>query len=476
MGQDRGDAGAGHQHSGRIERLLVAGVDVVRMNFSHGTQAEHAERISLVRAISERFGRHVAILQDLQGPKIRIGELAGGAPVQLVDGASLSITTRPVVGTTTRVSTPTSICRNDVKPGDRILLERRPAGAAGRGDGLRSRSTRWSCTAGRSANTRASTCRAWRSARRRSRRRTARTCASGQAQDVDFVAPQLRAPAGRCRRRRARRFAEHGATSRRSSSSWRSRRRSHELDAILASGDGVMVARGDLGVELSPEQVPLAQKHIIRRALARQHAGHRRHADAREHDRQPAPHARRGQRRRQRRLRRHRRGDAQRGDGGRPVPGRDGADDEAHHGRGRAGGRRPPRTDQAGRADAGPRDGARGGRTGGAGQGARDRRLHDLGRTAQLVAATRPAMPIYAFTDDPAVARRLSLVWGIMPLVTRIRENTDAMIEQVEHDLRERGLVDPGDTVVIVGSAPVIGRGRTNFIKLQSIGGRRKKD
>ena len=98
------------------------------------------------------------------------------------------------------------------------------------------------------------------------------------------------------------------------------------------------------------------------------------------------------------------------------------------------------------------------------------------GRTAQLVAATRPAMPIYAFTDDPAVARRLSLVWGIMPLVTRIRENTDAMIEQVEHDLRERGLVDPGDTVVIVGSAPVIGRGRTNFIKLQSIGGRRKRD
>ena len=71
----------------QIEQLLVAGVDVVRMNFSHGTQAEHAERISLVRAISERLGRHVAILQDLQGPKIRIGELEGGGPVQLVDGA-----------------------------------------------------------------------------------------------------------------------------------------------------------------------------------------------------------------------------------------------------------------------------------------------------------------------------------------------------------------------------------------------------
>jgi pyruvate kinase len=93
------------------------------------------------------------------------------------------------------------------------------------------------------------------------------------------------------------------------------------------------------------------------------------------------------------------------------------------------------------------------------------------GRTAQLVAGTRPAVPIYAFTNEPAVARHLALWWGVLPLVTEIKDNTDAMIEQVDRELAQRHLVEPGDMVVVVGSAPVLEAGRTNFVKLQTIGG-----
>src|SRR4051812_14001759 len=81
----------------RIDALIAAGVDVVRLNFSHGTHAEHAMLHALVRAKAAQHGRVVAILQDLQGPKIRIGALADGGPLQLVAGQELTITTEPGV-------------------------------------------------------------------------------------------------------------------------------------------------------------------------------------------------------------------------------------------------------------------------------------------------------------------------------------------------------------------------------------------
>ncbi len=78
-----------------IEALLLAGMDVARLNFSHGTQETHAATLVRLRAAAERLGRPLAILQDLQGPKIRTGALAGGKPVTLHDGQRFTITTRP---------------------------------------------------------------------------------------------------------------------------------------------------------------------------------------------------------------------------------------------------------------------------------------------------------------------------------------------------------------------------------------------
>ncbi len=107
----------------RLEQLMRAGMNVARLNFSHGTHEQHAIIIERVREISARLGCAVAILQDLQGPKIRTGALEGGKPVMLVDGAEVTITTRPVVGNARLISTTYQALPQDVKVGDRILLD-----------------------------------------------------------------------------------------------------------------------------------------------------------------------------------------------------------------------------------------------------------------------------------------------------------------------------------------------------------------
>src|SRR5689334_7392099 len=107
----------------RLEQLILAGMNVARLNFSHGKQQEHAAVIERIRTISARLGCAVALLQDLQGPKIRTGSLQEGQPVRLVDGANLTITTREMIGTAELVSTTYKQLPHDVQPGDRILMD-----------------------------------------------------------------------------------------------------------------------------------------------------------------------------------------------------------------------------------------------------------------------------------------------------------------------------------------------------------------
>lgn len=106
----------------RLEQLMLAGMNVARLNFSHGTQQEHALVIERIRAIAERLGCAIAILQDLQGPKIRTGSLRDKRSVMLVDGTQVTITIRDVIGTTEILSTTYKQLPQDVKVDDRILL------------------------------------------------------------------------------------------------------------------------------------------------------------------------------------------------------------------------------------------------------------------------------------------------------------------------------------------------------------------
>ncbi len=105
-----------------ISRLLDAGMDVARLNFSHGTQEYHAKNIAMLREVAHQKHRPLTIIQDLQGPKIRTGTLENGTPVQLVPGKPFVITTRREVGTDSMVSTTYKALARDVQPGDRVLI------------------------------------------------------------------------------------------------------------------------------------------------------------------------------------------------------------------------------------------------------------------------------------------------------------------------------------------------------------------
>ncbi|MCG8348988.1 MAG: pyruvate kinase, partial [Chloroflexales bacterium] len=106
----------------QIARLTNAGMDVARLNFSHGTQADHAARLDMVRRAAADADRPVAALMDLQGPKIRTGSLKQGQAVKLVAGQSFTITTQNIIGTNQKVNTTYQMLPIDVRKGDRILL------------------------------------------------------------------------------------------------------------------------------------------------------------------------------------------------------------------------------------------------------------------------------------------------------------------------------------------------------------------
>src|SRR5947199_8058900 len=104
-----------------LERLLDAGVDVFRLNASHGTQQKTGERIGAVREATKKFGKHVGILLDLQGPKIRLEKFEAGG-CELKTGTTFTITVEPVLGNCERASTGYARFAKDVKEGDRVLL------------------------------------------------------------------------------------------------------------------------------------------------------------------------------------------------------------------------------------------------------------------------------------------------------------------------------------------------------------------
>ena len=105
-----------------IRELMLRGMDVARLNFSHGTHEQHALVIDRLRKVAAELDRSICILQDLQGPKIRTGRLKSHAPVSLKKGQTVTITANDVAGTTEVISTTYQNLADDVKPGERILL------------------------------------------------------------------------------------------------------------------------------------------------------------------------------------------------------------------------------------------------------------------------------------------------------------------------------------------------------------------
>ncbi len=260
-----GTIGPASRSPERIRALIGAGMDVARLNFSHGTPEEHRATLETIRAVSDELGVHVGVLQDLQGPKIRTGPIAN-PPLHLTPGQSFTITTLPFSGSGQAVSTGFAELPRDVKPGDHILLA----------DGtvellvLDTTPTDVRCRVLRGGNVGSHTginVPGVTLSAPSLTEKDVRDLQFGLAIGVDFVALSFVRQAEDVLRAKEL-VAAAPATTPIIAKLEKPEAIDH-LDAILAVADGVMIARGDLGVEVAPEQVPLLQKQIIAAANRR---------------------------------------------------------------------------------------------------------------------------------------------------------------------------------------------------------------
>ncbi|HEX7069925.1 MAG TPA: pyruvate kinase [Rhodothermales bacterium] len=450
-----------------IGRLIEAGMDVVRLNFSHGTHEEHRQVIEHVRAESIRLGRAVPILQDLQGPKIRIGEVENGA-VLLHKGQKLELTTDPIpIGNGQRVYINYPTLAEDVAVGGRILLddgllELKILEAKGStvvtevvvGGPLRSR--KGVNLPHIRTHTPALT------------EKDIRDLDFGLSLDVDLIALSFVR-------------SEHDvidlihrvrASGKRVSVIAKIEKPEAilDIDEILKEADGIMVARGDLGIEMPMEQVPSMQKLIIRKCLAAAKPVITATQMLESMIENPRPTR------------------AEASDVANAVL--DGSDALMLSGE-TAAGKYPVRVvetmaqiicqAEAYRQEHVPYEELRPKKGGGEEAvtesisfmacqladhvGARAIAcLTASGATARSIARHRPSVPVYAFTDDERVVGQLSLVWGTKAFAIPFQRDTDRGVGLVHEILLNQGLANPGDLVVIVAGMPLPAKGRTNMV------------
>ncbi len=249
----------------KLRSLILSGMDVVRLNMAHGTHSQHATVIATARDIAAELKRPLAILIDLSGPKIRTGRLAGDQPVELTTGCRLTITTEDVPGNSSRISTTYARLPQDVSPGQRILLA----------DGLielvveQTGTNEIHCrvlnggilSSNKGINIPGATL-----AVPTLTEKDHADLRFGLEQGVDYVGLSF------VRSARdligARTLVEYFGGNVPLIAKIEKSEALDDLDNIIAASDGVMVARGDLGVETAVERVPYYQKLIIARANA----------------------------------------------------------------------------------------------------------------------------------------------------------------------------------------------------------------
>ena len=244
-----------------LERLFRAGADVFRLNFSHGSHADHAERIAMIRALEAKVGRPIGILADVQGPKLRVGRFQGGR-VQLQTGQSLRLDLSPTPGDVRRVQLPHPEIIAAAQIGTTLLLDDgklRLRVTAVRPDALETQVVVGGALSDRKGVNVPDVA------------LPIPALTVKDREDLAFVLDQGVEYIGLSFVQRPEDVAE--AKEIVAGRAWimvkmEKPQALENLDAIMALTDCVMVARGDLGVELPPEEVPLAQKRIVRAARA----------------------------------------------------------------------------------------------------------------------------------------------------------------------------------------------------------------
>jgi len=246
-----------------IAALLDAGMNAVRLNFSHGTHEQHAASVSRVRSAAKDRDRGVPIVADLQGPKVRTGKLDGGKALPLCKGQELTLTPEEILGNSARVSIDYGTLAQDVEPGHRVLL----ADGAVQLDVVRLEGDDVVCRVmndGELGERKGVNVPGANMSVPSITEKDKEDLRFALSQGVEFIAQSFVRTANDVRL--AKHLIGEAGSSAKVIAKIEKPQARDNLEAILEVADGVMVARGDLGVELNPWQVPIAQKQIIEAA------------------------------------------------------------------------------------------------------------------------------------------------------------------------------------------------------------------
>jgi pyruvate kinase len=444
-----------------IRELVEAGMNVARLNFSHGTVAEHAQRLERVRAVGAELGRPLAILQDLCGPKIRTGQ---GGPKQLVAGAVVELAEAERGSDTVLAVNHPAI--RELEPGDRILLSDGQIELAA----LEVTESGVRCKVVHGGALRARMGVNLPAHRVRGSAITAKDredLAAGLELGVDYVALSFVRSAADIEELRG--LCEKAGRPTPLIAKIETPAAVGALDEVVRAADAVMVARGDLGVELAPEVVPVVQRQIL--AACRKHRKPVIVATEMLHSMIEAPRPTRAE--------------------ASDVAGAvfDGADALMLSGE-TATGKHPklacammariireaekspffaplpaPESDDPPDAIAHAAcDLAR------SPLGVRlIVALTQSGGTARLISKARPPVPIVAFSPEPRTLSRLALYWGVDPRSLDTVSEIEELAERVRKSLTDGRLVEKGDRYVMAYGAPVGAGGATNAVRLEHV-------
>jgi len=453
-----------------LDRMVAAGMDIARLNFAHGEPAQHAETVERIRAASERVGRGVAILQDVPGPKLRIGPVAGGL-VELEVGSRLVLTPEPIEGDAHRLTVTVPGLSEVMRPKDvayladgsirlrvqgvsngEVITEVEVGGSVASRQGLNLPNVSMSLPAVSEDDH--------------------RLIDAGIDMGVDLLALSFVRAASDLdpvRRHLDQRDAPMPVIAK-----IEKPQAAEDAEAVIAAADGIMVARGDLGIELPIEQVPLVQKRLLRiaGAQAKPAITATQMLESMVHSSRPTR--------------------AEVADVCNAIF--DGTDavmlsQETAIGRDPAGAVKM----MAAIADATERElpygrmiADRGLRSDAEDQAATIAfgavgAVYRLGlkalvcptmtgRTARLLSAHRPNVPILALSMNPKVVRELALLWGVCSEQTEEPHEPLELIDLCAREALRLGLVEPGDKIGITAGVPTVTAGGTNLFKVHTVG------
>lgn len=456
----------------KLVQLIEAGMNVSRLNFSHGNHEEHAARIKNIREAAEKTGKKVGILLDTKGPEIRTNDMENGA-IELTTGQECIVSMTEVLGTAEKFSVTYDQLIDDVHPGAKILLD----------DGLIGLEVISIDKSNNEIKTRVMNSGTLKNKKGVNvpgvsvnlpgiTEKDAKDILFGVEQGVDFIAASFVRRATDVLEIRQL-LEENNGSHIQIIPKIENQEGVDNINEILEVSDGLMVARGDLGVEIPAEEVPLVQKELIKKCntLGKPVITATQMLDSMQRNPRPTR--------------------AEASDVANAIF--DGTDAIMLSGE-TAAGQYPVEAVQtmhniASRAEqaldhkellsARSKD-TEHNITDAIGQSVAHTALNlevnaiitptESGHTARMISKYRPKAPIIAATSNDHVLRRLALVWGVYPQLGQKAETTDEMLAIAVEESVNSGLVSHGDLVVITAGVPVGEAGTTNLMKIHVVG------